>query len=93
MRLKDTGTPQSDLYGDPISVGSTEGFTFYAQGTGNWNIQVCPGLSSNIWINHESADKSGNGFISVTEWHNYVRFVAKAGSNLEIWMYRKYCTY
>jgi hypothetical protein len=93
IRLKDTGLVGADLVGDPICVGSTEGFTVYAKGTGNWNIEVGPSLNSSVWINHEASDKSGNGFISVSEWHNFVRFVAKTGSNLEIWMYLKYAPY
>ena len=92
-KLKAAGLVSGDTYVDPVSVGSTEGFTIYVKGSGSWNVQVGPNIASAVWINHESSDKSGDGFVSISEWHNYARVVVRAGSNLEIWIYKKYASY
>ena len=85
----------TDVYTEDIEVGQCEGFTFYVSGTGDWNIQYSPHPNNNesFWVDASVTDQSDEGFLSVTSRHPWTRAVIRSGSNLIVWIYRKYATY
>lgn len=93
VQVKEAGAVGTDTYSKGYEVGNVEAFTIYGKGSGDWNIQVAPTGNADMWVDYLGTDKTGNGFISVTDPHQLMRVVARNGSNVEIWLYRKYSTY
>lgn len=94
VKLRDSGVAASgDEFTDYHEVMSVEKFTVYAKGSGDWNVQVSPNPSADLWIDYVGTDITGDGFIEVTSYHPWVRVVSRNTSDLDIWLSRKYATY
>ena len=84
-----------ETFTEPVEVGQCEGFTVYATGTGDWNIQFSPNPNHNesFWVDAAASNKSGDGYLATTSRHPWIRVVVRSGANLIVWIYRKYATY
>ena len=89
------GTAVGDTVTTDIPVGNCLGWTVYASGTGDWNVEAAPHNNNNesFWTELIGTDVSGDGFYESVGYHPHVRVVVRNGSNLIIWIYRRYATF
>ena len=94
--IYESGVSSGTTYTTNYDIGLCQGFTVYSlNSTGAWNVQVSPNPNNpqSGWVDYAAADISGNGYISVTNFHPHMRVVMKNGYNGIIWLYRKYATH
>lgn len=87
------GAAATDVYSAPIYVGNTTGFSLYVKGSGTCTLQVSPTPQEDLWcvLADSSFTSATNGIARA--WlgpYSWVRVKIDSGSNMQVYMYRKY---
>lgn len=86
-----TNSTGSTQYSEPITLNISEGFTVYADTSGNILVQHCEDPKFGIWetINTISSD----GFYTNKTAQSWVRIGIANTVTATVWVYRKYSSY
>jgi len=91
--LREVGVASGTEYTEVRDVSMVADFAVYAEGTGNWNVEVSPNQGVGPWVNVQTLDMTGSGYISVTDPHSWMRVRLENAANVQVWLYKKYSTF